>query len=115
MSKNPVVHFEIGCADGGKTSEFFRELFDWEITQQGPALIINAGDGIDGHISELASEWGNYVTVYVQVDDIDEYLEKAEELGGKTLVPKVDIPGQGSFAWFAPPEGNILALWKSLE
>lgn len=112
MSKNPIVHFEIGCADGAKTREFFEQLFDWEITEAGPAQMISAGDGPDGHISELASEWGNYVTVYVQVDDLETYLNKAVQLGGKILVSPVHLPGQGSFAWFAPPEGNIMALWK---
>lgn len=33
-------------------------------------------------------------------------------LGGKTLVPPVDIPA-GTFAWFADPEGNTVGLWKS--
>jgi predicted enzyme related to lactoylglutathione lyase len=112
MSKNPIVHFEIGCADRVKTSEFFKELFDWEITEHGSALTIEAGEGIDGHISELAAEWGNYVTIYVQVDDLDAYLSKAEELGGRTLVPPVNLLDQGSFAWFALPEGNIMALCK---
>ena len=112
MSKNPIVHFEIGCADGAKTGEFFAQLFDWDITTVGPARMINAGDGIDGHISELAAEWGNYVTVYVQVDDLNAYLKRAADLGGKILVEPVTLPGQGSFAWFASPEGNIMALWK---
>ena len=31
---------------------------------------------------------------------------------GKTLVPPVTLPGQGSFAWLAAPEGNIIGIWK---
>jgi len=112
MSKNPIVHFEIGCRDGSKTSDFFSKLFDWKIVPAGPARMIDAGDGIDGHISELADEWGNYVTIYVEVEDLDSYLRRATELGGKVLVKPVELPGQGSFAWFASPEGNIMALWK---
>ncbi len=38
--------------------------------------------------------------------------EKAVELGGKTLVPPVPIPGQGSFAWLGSPEGHIVGIWK---
>ena len=37
MGKNPIVFFEIGSADGAKTREFFEQLFDWEITEAGPA------------------------------------------------------------------------------
>ena len=39
------------------------------------------------------------------------YLDKAKSLGGKTLVPPVEIP-TGSFAWMQDPEGNTLGLWQ---
>ena len=79
----------------------------------GPATMINTGSetGIQGHISQLGHEPFHYTIFYVQVDDIEASLKKAEELGGKTVVPKVDIP-MGSFAWFADPDGNTVGLWK---
>ena len=114
MPHHPVVHFEIGCRNGGKTRDFFAQLFDWEISGPDAGLVITPGaaGGIGGHIVELASEWGTYVTVYVEVEDLDEYLRKATDLGGKTLVPPVTLPGQGSFAWLGDPEGHIIGLWK---
>ena len=112
MKKNPVIHFEIGCHDGGKTRDFFSNLFDWDISGPEEGLTIDTGSGLSGHMVELAPEWGNYVTVYVEVENLEAYLEKANELGGKTLVPPVEVPGQGSFAWLAAPEGNIIGLWK---
>jgi predicted enzyme related to lactoylglutathione lyase len=112
----PVVHFEIGCRDSAKTSAFFSKLFDWNIEQMGPAGMINTGstEGIQGHITALGHEPHNYVTVYVQVDNLQAYLDKAGSLGGKTLVPPQEIPGMGSFAWLADPEGTIIGLWKPL-
>ena len=114
MRHHPVVYFEIGCRNGGKTREFFAKLFDWDITGADAGMIINtaAPESIGGHIVELAPEWGNYVTIYVEVEDLELYLAKAEELGGKTLVPPITLPGQGSFAWLAAPEGNIIGIWK---
>lgn len=114
MASHPIVHFEIGCHSGAGTREFFAKLFDWDITDAEGGLSINTGgDGnIGGHIVELAPEWGNYVTVYVQVEDLGAHLAKATDLGGKTLVEPVTLPGQGSFAWLAAPEGNIIGLWK---
>ena len=108
---NPVVHFEIGGRDSVKTQAFYSKLFDWEITQAGPAATINTRGtgGIDGHITALGHEPYNYVTVYVQVDDIQAYLDKAKALGGKTLVPPVPIP-TGKFAWLADPDGNLIGL-----
>ena len=112
----PVVHFEIGCRDTEQTQEFFSKLFGWQIERQGPAALINtgAGAGINGHITSLGHEPHSYVTFYVQVDDLQSYLNRAEELGGKTLVPPVEIP-TGSFAWMADPDGNIVGLWKPKE
>jgi predicted enzyme related to lactoylglutathione lyase len=115
MEKNrmgqPVVHFEIGCRDAAKAREFYAKLFGWQIDQMGPAAVINTGasEGIQGHITSLGHEPHNYVTVYVQVEDLKKALEKAESLGGKTLVPPVPIP-TGQFAWMSDPEGNLIGL-----
>ena len=70
-----------------------------------------ADSGIHGHISVLGHEPHHYTIFYVQVDDVQSYLDKAGALGGKTLVPPVDIP-TGTFAWLADPDGNTVGLWK---
>jgi predicted enzyme related to lactoylglutathione lyase len=109
----PVVHFEIGCRDSAKTADFFSGLFGWNMQAMGPATMINTGadSGIQGHISALGHEPHHYTVFYVQVDDVQGYLDKAGTLGGKTLVPPVEIP-TGTFAWFADPDGNTVGLWK---
>ena len=110
----PVVHFEIGCRNSPKTMEFYSKLFDWKIEQHGPAAMIGTGSqaGIQGHISSLGHEPHNYVTIYVEVPDVQSYLDKAGQLGGKTLVPPTDVPGMGQFAWMADIDGNVIGLWK---
>jgi predicted enzyme related to lactoylglutathione lyase len=110
----PVVHFEIGCKDGEKTQKFYAQLFGWGITPYGPAGMIATGstEGIQGHINSLGHEPHNYLTVYVQVDNLQTYMDKAASLGGKTLVPPTEVPGMGHFAWLADPEGTIVGLWK---
>jgi len=112
----PVVHFEIGCSDSARTQEFFAQLFGWEIQQLGTAAMITTGaaTGINGHITALGQEPHNYVTVYVQVDDVAAYLEKTQALGGKVLVPAVEIP-TGTFAWIGDLDGNVVGLWKPKE
>jgi predicted enzyme related to lactoylglutathione lyase len=109
----PVVHFEIGCRNSASTQEFYAKLFDWQITQAGPAAMIETGGagGINGHITSLGHEPHNFVTVYVQVDDIESCLAKAQGLGGKKIVGPIDIP-MGSFAWMADPEGTLIGLFK---
>jgi uncharacterized protein len=110
----PVVHFEIGCKDIQKTREFYTKLFDWNIAApQGPAaMIAPTQGGVPGHITSLGHEPEHYTIFYVGVDDVQKYLDKATRLGGKTLVPPVQIP-EGTFAWMQDPEGNTIGLWKA--
>ncbi len=122
----PIVHFEIGCKDIKKTQEFYGKLLGWEFESGGPnmAMVGNLGHGADpkgdasggigGHISALGHPPHQYVTVYAQVDDIEATLAKVERLGGKTMIPKQEVPGMGWFAWFTDPEGNTVGLWTSM-
>jgi len=114
---NPIIHFEIGGRDSGATQKFFTDLFGWKIEQMGPAAMIMAEgeNSIGGHISSLGHEPHNYVTVYAQTDDIPGTLAKAEELGGKTMIPETEVPTQGWFAWFTDLDGNIIGLWKPIN
>jgi predicted enzyme related to lactoylglutathione lyase len=107
----PVVHFEIGCRNSEATAEFYRSVFSWSINAMGPANMIAAADqGIGGHITSLGHEPHNYVTVYIRVPRIEDYLEQIEAHGGKRVVGPVPIP-TGRFAWFNDPEGNLLGLF----
>lgn len=50
-------------------------------------------------------------TFYVEVDDPAKFLEKAEKLGGMTIVPPTEIENFGlTFAFFADPEGHVVGL-----
>lgn len=111
---NPVIHFEIGCKDRPKTIEFYRKWLGWEIEADGPAAMINTKEqtGIHGHISSLGHPPHNYITVYAQVSDIQAALKKAEQLGGKVIVPATEVPGMGHFAWVGDPEGTVFGVWK---
>ena len=108
---NPVVHFEIGCRDTKKTQDFYSSLFDWKFEPMGPAVMIQTGEPVAGHITALGHEPHHYTIFYVRVDDVQASLDKAKALGGKMLVPPVDIP-TGKFAWMQDPEGNTVGLFK---
>jgi predicted enzyme related to lactoylglutathione lyase len=110
---SPVVHFEIGCKDRERTDAFYTQLFGWKTQAFGPATMIDtgAGTGVNGHITALGHEPHHYTLFYVQVDDIPAYLKRAEELGGKTLIPPTEVPGQGRFAWMTDLDGNTVGLW----
>ena len=82
---NPVVHWEITSKEPGKAQEFYSKLFDWHVDANNP---MNYGL-VDAHVEGSPSggigptQGGpGWVTVYVQVDDLQAYLNKAESLGG---------------------------------
>ena len=93
---NPVVHFEISAKDEKKCREFYAGLFDWKVQYEAQfsyAMIHpDAPSGIDGGIGP--AHGGPTVTIYVQVADLKAALTKAESLGGKTVTPPMEIPGE---------------------
>jgi predicted enzyme related to lactoylglutathione lyase len=107
----PVVHFEIGGRDLTNLGSFYSQLFGWNMINHGPAAMITSNTGITGHMASLGHEPYNYVTVYIEVDDLDAYLKRVNDLGGSTVVPPTKIPGSW-FAWFRDPEGTIIGLLK---
>lgn len=112
ITGNPVIHFEVGCRDLAKTTAFYTELFGWTPTSIPMASLLNTNstEGVQGHITSLGHEPHNYVTFYIQVDNIEDSLTKIEAAGGKKVVGPFPLPDGRRFAWFTDPEGNMIAL-----
>ena len=51
--------------------------------------------------------------LYFEVDDLQEYLDKAVSLGAKVVTPVTTIPGMITYAIFADPDGNAAGLVAS--
>lgn len=104
-----VRRFEIGCTDKEKTAAFYQAVLGWEVDAN---FHVNSGpDSIPGQINALGHEPHRYVTVYIEVDDMEAALARVRARGGQVLVPTVKLP-HGSFAWIGDPDGNIIALWE---
>ena len=116
---NPVVHFEIVGANSAKTKQFYTELFNWTIDDDNPMNygMVNTGShrGIGGGIYGVEEEEDDRpgVKIHVEVDDLQAYLDKAEQLGGKTILPPTVVPDMVTFALFADPDGTLIGLVKS--
>ena len=115
MSKPIVGWFEVTGKDGASLQTFYSSLFDWEVADAGDGSgygLVAAGEkGIAGGIGGSQDGGDGGVTFYVEVDDLDRYLAKAEALGGKTVVPPTEIANFGLwFAFFSDPEGHVVGL-----
>ena len=108
---NKICHFEIGCRDSARAKDFYSKLFEWRFEKAGPGEMIRTGDDVGGHINSLGHEPHNYTIFYIMVDDLAASIAKAESLGGKKLVGPVPVPGSGTFAWIADPEGNTIGVY----
>jgi predicted enzyme related to lactoylglutathione lyase len=113
----PVAMFEVVSADVERARTFYSDLFDWSVdvdpTMGGYGLVDTGVEGaIIGGIGASMAPGDTGVKVYVRVDDLATYLDRAEQLGGHRLVEPTELPGDfGSFAIFADPDGNAVGLW----
>lgn len=115
---HPVVHWEIGSKDAKGLQGFYAELFNWKIDAGNPQYaMVNTGGagGINGGIMQTKEGMPSWVTFYVQVNDLQAYLDRAARLGGKTVVPPTPIPDVGAFAMFADPDGHTIGLLRTLK
>ncbi len=118
MSKRNVVHVEIPAANVEAASRFYEALFGWKM-QNIPEMnytMWEDGSGFGGGFNTVSEENPvGQVLVYIDSDDIEADLKKAEKLGGKVLHKKTEIPGTGWFGTFQDPTGNVLALYTSMN
>ena len=119
MSKRNIVHVEIPAANVGATGKFYQELFGWKIQhdQELNYSMWEAGEGDSyGGFPQVSDENpAGQVLVYIASDDIEADLKKVEQLGGKVLHPKAEIPQTGWFGVFQDPTGNVLGLYTSMN
>lgn len=113
----PVVHWEFWSEDPQRVSDFYAEVFDWQVRpvpQLDYRLVETGGrGGINGGIMKpKQGPWPAKLAFYVDVDDIDAYNERIERAGGKVVVDKMDVPGVGTLSLFEDPDGRVLGLWK---
>lgn len=107
----PVTWFEIGAKDGSKLQKFYGDLFGWKIDADNPmqyGMTDAIGNGIGGGIGSGVEE--PYVTIYVAVPDLKATLDRAAELGGKTVMEPADVPGGPTIAQFTDVAGNVIGL-----
>lgn len=114
-----VAFFEVISPDRERAQKFYGELFGWQVAAD-PAMggygLVDTGAGegaIGGGIGPSSEPGDKGVKIYMRVDDLSAYLDRAEKLGGKRLVPPTDLPGDfGKFAIFTDPDGNQVGLWS---
>lgn len=123
---NKVVHFEIPFDDKDRSKKFYAETFGWRFDEMPEVGYIGAitsptdetmmptePGSINGGFFERTIENPTPV-ITIEVDSIEDYIQKIESAGGTITVPKGEVPGMGYYAYFKDTEGNIMGLWQSI-
>jgi uncharacterized protein len=112
---HPVIWFEVLGKDGEALSRFYGDLFDWKIdpTPQNYFMATPEGERPSAGIGSDPSGGPGHVTFYAEADDLQEMLDKAESLGGKTVMPPTEPMEGTQIALFADPEGHVIGLVNS--
>ena len=122
MVDHTVVHFEIPADDVERLGKFYSELFGWKIIKMpGPVeywgiqtvpvdeqgmLLRN---GVNGGIMKRQNSDHKPIN-YIAVESVDEYVKKIEDLGGRVVGAKMEVPGVGWWALALDLDGNQFAI-----
>lgn len=116
------IHFEIPADDVERASGFYREVFGWRFDKWDgpmPYWMITTGDGkgepgIDGGMMPRPAPGASTVNT-IGVESLDTTLAAVERLGGKTVAPKMAVPGIGWLAYCVDTEGNPFGVLQADE
>jgi len=121
MEYNSVGWFEIPVSDLDRAQKFYEAVFKIEMAPQptqenGPQMtwfpMHENKMGATGTLikGEAYKPSHNGTLIYFTAPDFEETMQRAEENGGKVLVPKTAIGEHGYIAWLEDTEGNRIAI-----
>jgi uncharacterized protein len=116
MSSHPIVHIEFSSKNLEESGKFYAKVFDWQV-QQLPEMnyaTFEVKPGPGGGFNPVTNMPAGSTMVYIDTEDSPGTLAKIEANGGKTISPKMEIPGMGWFAIFSDPSGNQVGLFTNM-
>jgi len=115
---NRIVWLEVASTDVSASADFYRRLFDWPVVTDPQTDYTMTSFGVDetgigfAPVDESQGMPPGSVVVYAGVDDIDESLSRARELGAPIYLEKTEVPEVGWIAIVGDPGGNRIGLMQ---
>ena len=107
---------DLGTTDATGAKHFYTGLFGWNArTDPGGYTEWHRGEAAVGGMIAIDPQWGPmppHWLPYFMVSDCDASTGRANELGGRTMMPPREIPKVGRFALLADPQGAGFAVIK---
>lgn len=119
MAHGQITHIELPADDPARARRFYSGLFGWDISEmeQFPDYFLFSFGKIEsagGAIGKRGESVGDQLRVYVEVNSIETVLPNVEGLGGKIVMGKTAIEGQGWYAVIKDSEGSEIGLYEGL-
>ena len=107
---------DLNTPDIDKAREFYGRLFGWKIDagppEAGGYSIASLRDKPVAGIGPQQQPGPSFWTTYVNVDDADLVVKKAQENGATVFMEPFDVMDAGRMAIFADPQGAVVAIWQ---
>ncbi|WP_405216347.1 VOC family protein [Agrococcus sp. Ld7] len=117
MAHGDITHIEIPVADLQQASAFYSDLFGWQFAEmegfEGYPMF-QAPNGVSGGALTQRAEGFTQPRSMVEVDSIDETLEKATARGATVVIAKAEITPTSWWAVLADPDGNHVGLAEGM-
>jgi len=111
---NPVVSWQIVARDPDAVASFYCDLFGWRLDVDNALryreLRSGSDRGIDGGVWPAPPEAHSFVQLFVEVDDVEAYVERARGRGATVVVPPAVLPGGDVMAVLVDPAGLAFGL-----
>lgn len=113
---------EIPAADPRAAAAFYRRVFGWaageavEPDAAAPYLALHTAPGGCGAGVATAGVLGAahpLAVVHVEGEALAAVLARVTAAGGAVDLPPAPVGGDGTFARFRDPDGNLLGLWSA--
>lgn len=113
---NPVVQFQILSNAPDETARFYSGLFGWRVKADNPLgyreISTAAGEGIQGGIWPAPPHAPTFVQLFIAVDNVRIFTEKAQSAGAKLIIPPTSLPNGGEMAVLHDPQGMSFGIVK---
>lgn len=113
------TNFEIYGNDPEQMAEFYTQVFGWQIEKMegiGYWRIItesSENNSINGGLTYRTIPNLNGFLLYVNVNSMDDTVEKILKMGGSVVRRKTAVPRAGWVTIVADPEQNIFGVWQA--
>jgi predicted enzyme related to lactoylglutathione lyase len=113
---NPVIRWQVLSPEAERVTEFYQKLFSWKATKANALgyreLRTGVSFSIDGGVWPAPPESNTFVQLFIEVEDVDASIVKAEALGAKILVPKSVLPDGDTMAILQDPTGMSFGICR---